>query len=436
VREVGATDERLRKALAAAPPRARSIVCIVDSGLEQAHPEYVNTTGGGSGTSSLSLSGCSGSPACPYEWSKDVVGHGSHVAGTIAAPRNGVGVVGVMGGGAEVHVVRVWNDSGDVSQGQGPYATDLVLAYTNCLNHLKAEQARDPRARVNMVLNLSFGSAGPLTVERAWIERAAKRGDMLFVGSSGNNGSFLDVARRSGGPASLRGSGGSEVVGQYFSYPASYALDEVRACSDGVLPLLLVSWWGGAGRGGVHAPAQAAWHGPDACRAGTRAAPAPECVVRAFFFAPCLSAAGHERGQRALRRLHRDHQPEEPAGQNRRAGHGHPVQRATQPRRGARQPRHGATRGSRGRVSGGERRRQARCCRLPVQRLQGARVVWSCARRLPGRQHRADAALTLAPRCRVLRAGAAAGAGRARRRHAVAAAGGVRAEAAAAHAAV
>lgn len=32
-----------------------------------------------------------------------------------------------------------------------------------------------------MVLSLSFGSAGPLTVERLWFERAAKRGDMLFV---------------------------------------------------------------------------------------------------------------------------------------------------------------------------------------------------------------------------------------------------------------
>jgi hypothetical protein len=101
---------------------------------------------------------------------------------------------------------------------------------------LKAEQAKETGRKavagkanggktVNMVINMSFGSAGPLTVERMWMERVAQRGDVLFVGSAGNNGSWLDVGKRAAGPASLSG---REPVGQYLSYPASYKLNEVR----------------------------------------------------------------------------------------------------------------------------------------------------------------------------------------------------------------
>lgn len=221
IREVGAWNPDFQKL----PPKGRTIVCIIDSGLWGGHPEYSGTAAAGPQNT---LSGCQDSGSCPFEWKSDVVGHGTHVAGTIGAPQNGVGVVGVMSQGAEVHVVRVWNNSGDVSQGQGPYATDLVLAYSHCVSHLKAQQAAEKGGKkVNMVINMSFGSAGPLTVERMWIERAAQRGDVLFVGSAGNNGSFLDVGRRAAGPASLSGQSNKEPVGQYLSYPASYSLNEV-----------------------------------------------------------------------------------------------------------------------------------------------------------------------------------------------------------------
>jgi len=216
IKEIGAWNQDLQNL----PPKGRAIVCIIDSGLWGGHPEYK-----GKSTTHNTFSGCEISGSCPFEWTSDIVGHGTHVAGTISAPANGVGVVGVLSQGAEIHVVRVWNESGDVSQGQGPYATDLVLAYNHCLTHLKAEQAKEGAGKkVNMVINMSFGSAGPLTVERLWIEKAAQRGDVLFVGSAGNNGSWLDVGRRTAGPASLAG---KEPVGQYLSYPASYRLNEV-----------------------------------------------------------------------------------------------------------------------------------------------------------------------------------------------------------------
>lgn len=110
VKAIGATDE----ALQAAPARGRAIVCVIDSGLWMGHPEYRDAAA----SAGMALSGCSPSNACPFTWSQDVVGHGTHVAGTVGAPRNGLGVVGVMPRGAELHVVRVWNSTGDVSQGQ------------------------------------------------------------------------------------------------------------------------------------------------------------------------------------------------------------------------------------------------------------------------------------------------------------------------------
>ncbi len=116
------------------------------------------------------------------------VGHGTNVHGVISAPRNGIGVVGIIPSGAEMYTVRIWDANADVAYGEGPYASDLVLAYTQCEGRLRSRQAQNPSKQYCMVINLSLGAPGPLTVERQWFEGAAKSGDMLFVGAAGNNG--------------------------------------------------------------------------------------------------------------------------------------------------------------------------------------------------------------------------------------------------------
>jgi hypothetical protein len=64
-------------------------------------------------------------------------------AGTLAAQKNGLGVLGVIPGPAEVYIVRVFNDSGDVNQGQGlVYGSTLILAFTQCEGRLAAMQVR------------------------------------------------------------------------------------------------------------------------------------------------------------------------------------------------------------------------------------------------------------------------------------------------------
>ncbi len=174
-------------------------VCIIDSGVWADHPDLKGNGLSGCGVAAGgAASGASAgdAAACPFPWDGDLISHGTHVAGTIAAVRNGAGVVGVIPGGADLYVVRVWNTSGDVSQGQGLYASDLVRAYAACEARLDQLQALKPGQKQRMVVSLSYGSAGPLTVERLWFERAAARKDMLFT------------ARCGGGAWGARGDGG------------------------------------------------------------------------------------------------------------------------------------------------------------------------------------------------------------------------------------
>eukprot|EP00882_Tetradesmus_deserticola_P010779 GHRQ01011383.1.p1 GENE.GHRQ01011383.1~~GHRQ01011383.1.p1 ORF type:complete len:651 (+),score=170.77 GHRQ01011383.1:503-2455(+) len=161
------------------------LICIIDSGLDAGHPDLRGDA----------LDGCkfedTFAPAgCPFNWTQDLVGHGTHVAGTIAAQRNGQGVVGVIPGPAELYIVRVFNDSGDVNQGQGlVYGSTVILAFTQCEGRLASLQVAHPEKQYRMVVSMSLGAPGPLTIERMYFREAIKRGDILFVASSGNNGS-------------------------------------------------------------------------------------------------------------------------------------------------------------------------------------------------------------------------------------------------------
>jgi len=83
------------------PTGAGKTICIIDSGLYTVHEDFsgVNVMGGWPTTGF-------------YPWDVDGLGHGTHVAGTITAQNNGVGVVGVTPGTADIYIVRVFSENG------------------------------------------------------------------------------------------------------------------------------------------------------------------------------------------------------------------------------------------------------------------------------------------------------------------------------------
>jgi subtilisin family serine protease len=83
------------------------LVAVLDSGIQGDHPDLAANI-----DASASASCLSGVPNSSYEaWQPTTSWHGTHVAGTIAAARNGVGIVGVAPN-VRLSSVKVVNDDG------------------------------------------------------------------------------------------------------------------------------------------------------------------------------------------------------------------------------------------------------------------------------------------------------------------------------------
>jgi subtilisin family serine protease len=167
---------------------ANTTVCIVDSGYFAAHPDLpddpAKVTGAGN--------------AATGDWRRDGCEHGTHVAGTIAALLNGIGVIGVLPTAqVHLHIIKIFDD-----RCSWTYASSLIDALNRC------------RAAGANVVNMSLGGHSPSDTERAAFEQAYRDG-MLTVAAAGNDG------------------------GRRFLYPASYdavvsvgAVDENRVIAS------------------------------------------------------------------------------------------------------------------------------------------------------------------------------------------------------------
>ncbi|MEM7220919.1 MAG: S8 family serine peptidase [Pseudomonadota bacterium] len=141
-------------------------VCIVDSGYELSHPDLPQ------------LDRVTGwvyeGPAGDYGlWDEPGDPHGTHVAGTIAALDNNIGVLGTHpGAGLSLHIAKVFNDDGDGTP------TSVVLAgVESCI------------ANGANVINLSLGGGNPSNAARGVYESADAAGILVFAasGNAGNN---------------------------------------------------------------------------------------------------------------------------------------------------------------------------------------------------------------------------------------------------------
>jgi hypothetical protein len=148
-----------------APTGSNRVVCVIDSGVYRDHEDLagVNFIGG-----------------YPTGWDTDMCGHGTHVAGTIAAMNNSTGVVGVTPGTVSLYIVKVYGDNCTWT-----YSSHLIDAANHC---------RDAGANI---INMSLGGPYYSSYEDIKFQELYGQG-ILLVASAGNGG------------------------GTDYSYPASY----------------------------------------------------------------------------------------------------------------------------------------------------------------------------------------------------------------------
>ena len=160
-------------------------VCVIDSGLGLPHEDFNDANISGSNDIGTG------------NWYDAGGAHGTHVAGTIAALNNDLGVVGVLpNGNLKLHIVKVFNDDG------WGYSSTLAHAVDTCVQNGAS------------VINMSLGGGGSNNTERNAMVAAYDAG-VLLIAAAGNDG---DTS---------------------LSYPASYdavvsvaAVDSSKALAD------------------------------------------------------------------------------------------------------------------------------------------------------------------------------------------------------------
>ena len=134
-------------------------VCIIDSGYQLSHEDLAQNNVNGTNVSGTGL------------WSTDESGHGTHVAGTIAAMNNsGVGVVGVAPNKAlKLHIIKVFGADG------WAYTSTLTSAAQLCKT-----------AGANIISMSLGGSFKSRTEETAFASLLS--GGILPIAAAGNGG--------------------------------------------------------------------------------------------------------------------------------------------------------------------------------------------------------------------------------------------------------
>ncbi len=165
-------------------------VCIIDTGYYGGHEDLKD--------SNL----VSGISQVDDDWSRDGGAHGSHVAGTVSALNNELGVVGVSPGMVDLFIVKIFNDDGLWTS-----ASDLTAAIYSC---------RDNGADV---ISMSLGGSSSNRREQRAFDTLYS-GGILHVAAAGNE---------------------QEDTPGLFSYPASYSSVMSVAAVDSAMSIATFS---------------------------------------------------------------------------------------------------------------------------------------------------------------------------------------------------
>ena len=137
---------------------ANRTVCIIDSGYDFGHEDLPTNNVNGTSDSGTG------------NWYTDENSHGTHVAGTIAAMDNSVGVIGVnRNENVNLHIIKVFGADG------WAYSSSLVDAAMRC---------EDAGANI---ISMSLGGTFSSTTEANYFSQANSRG-VLSIAAAGNDG--------------------------------------------------------------------------------------------------------------------------------------------------------------------------------------------------------------------------------------------------------
>lgn len=136
-------------------------VCVIDTGLFWEHEDIADL-------GDYVIGGFSQDPTS--NWDQDGYGHGTHVAGTITALDNGVGVIGVSPGKVSLYMVKVFGEDGLWTT-----ASDLMAAAYTCVDN-----------GANIISMSLSGSSGPGPERKAFDDIYAQ--GVLSIAAASNDG--------------------------------------------------------------------------------------------------------------------------------------------------------------------------------------------------------------------------------------------------------
>jgi len=176
-------------------------ICIIDSGYSLSHPDLPNDAEG-----------------FPSDWTTDLCGHGTHVAGTIAAIRgNGQGVVGVYPGAPDIIIGKVFSQ---ISCGWS-WASSLIGAAQDCI---------DSGAKI---ITMSLGGSVFSTIEMDEFQSMYDDDGILHIAAAGNDGNGVYIYPAS--YDSIMSVGATDIINNIWGSSQHNAQVEIAAPGVGIL---------------------------------------------------------------------------------------------------------------------------------------------------------------------------------------------------------
>ncbi|MFN8532862.1 MAG: S8 family serine peptidase [Dehalococcoidia bacterium] len=179
-------------------------VAVIDSGVDLTHPEFAGRIL--PGWNFVAKDGNA----------NDDYGHGTHVAGIIAAAGNNKDGIAGMAWGVTILPLKVLNASG------AGYGSDLILAI---------DYARERGAKI---VNISLGSSGASTLLQEALDRANAAG-ILVIASAGNTGASGNAAVYPGASPSVLAVGATDSNDKRAGFSTSGSYVDVSAPGVGII---------------------------------------------------------------------------------------------------------------------------------------------------------------------------------------------------------